>query len=404
MGTKGLSLILTASGAVGALIAPPAAAAPAQGWTGTWTTSMQRPMGATWQGENWSLEGFAGESVRQVVRISKGGTQLRIRLSNRYGTSPLRLAGATVAKAGEGAAIQPSTVSPLRFDRTQSTVVPAGAEAVSDATLLPTSALDRLTVTLYFAAPTGPATFHEAATATTYRTRGDHRFDAKGGAFTAESHSWYYLSGVDVATGPARSAVVAFGDSITDGVSATKNADNRYPDQLAERLVASRKPLAVLNAGIAGNRVLENSDCCGDSALARFRRDVLDLPGVRSVIVTQALNDIGFNPEVTSAQLIDAHRKLIRAAHDRGVRIIGGTVTPMKGSMLDSPRGDQVRSEVNHWIRTSGEYDAVVDFDAVLANPADPAALRSEFDAGDKLHPNDAGLAAMADAIDLRTL
>jgi len=361
-------------------------------------------MGATWQGANWSLDGFAGESVRQVVRISRGGTQLRIRLSNRYGTSPLRLAGATVARAGDGASIQPGTVRPLRFDRSQSTVVPVGSEAVSDATLLATSALDRLAVTLYFAAPTGPATFHEAATATTYRTKGDHRFDATGRAYTAESHSWYYLSGVDIAGGPARSAVVTFGDSITDGVSATKNADNRYPDQLAERLVASREPLAVLNAGIAGNRVLDDSDCCGDSALSRFRRDVLDQPGVRSVVVTQALNDIGFDPEVTSAELIQAHRKLIRAARDRGVRIIGGTVTPMKGSMLDSPRGEQIRGEVNRWIRTGGEYDAVVDFAAVLADPADPAALRAEFDAGDRLHPNDAGLQAMADAIDLSSL
>ncbi|EMD29225.1 SGNH/GDSL hydrolase family protein [Amycolatopsis azurea] len=223
-------------------------------------------------------------------------------------------------------------------------------------------------------------------------------------AYTAESHSWYYLSGVDIAGGPARSAVVTFGDSITDGVSATKNADNRYPDQLAERLVASREPLAVLNAGIAGNRVLDDSDCCGDSALSRFRRDVLDQPGVRSVVVTQALNDIGFDPEVTGAELIQAHRKLIRAARDRGVRIIGGTVTPMKGSMLDSPRGEQTRGEVNRWIRTGGEYDAVVDFAAVLADPADPAALRAEFDAGDRLHPNDAGLQAMADAIDLSSL
>lgn len=404
MRNKGLTVVLAASAVISTLVTPSASAAPADRWTGSWATSVQRPMGATWQGENWSLDGFTGESVRQVVRVSRGGAQLRIRLSNRYGTSPLRLAGATIAKAGTGASIVPGTVRPLRFDRSQSTTVPAGAEAVSDAAVLPTSALDRLTVTLYFAAPTGPATFHEAATTTTYRTSGDHRFDTGGRAFTDESHSWYYLTGVDIAGGPARGAVVAFGDSITDGVSATKNADNRYPDQLAERLVAAGRKLTVLNAGIAGNRVLDDSDCCGDSALARFHRDVLDEPGVRSVIVTQALNDIGFNPDVTSARLIDAHRKLIRAAHDRGIRIIGGTVTPMKGSMLDSPRGEVVRNEVNHWIRTSGEYDAVVDFDAVLADPADPAALRAEFDAGDALHPNDAGLRAMADAIDLSAL
>lgn len=411
MGTKGLAIILTATSVITALIAPSVSASvstsssPASDrWTGTWATAVQHPMGETWQGENWSLDGFADQSVRQVVRISRGGSQLRIRLSNRYGTSPLRLAGATVAKAGPGASVLPGTVRPLRFTGSPSTTVPVGADTVSDAAALPTSSLDRLTVTLYFATPTGPSTFHEAATATTYRAAGDHRFDTDAGAFTDESHSWYYLTGVDIASGSARSAVVAFGDSITDGVSATKNADNRYPDQLAERLVAAGRPLTVLNAGIAGNRVLDDSDCCGDSALARFRHDVLDEPGVRTVIVTQALNDIGFNPDVTSAQLIDAHRTLIQAAHDRGIRIIGGTVTPMKGSMLDSPRGEIIRGEVNHWIRTSGEYDAVVDFDAALADPADPAALRVEFDAGDALHPNDAGLQAMADTIDLATL
>jgi lysophospholipase L1-like esterase len=407
MGTKGLAITLAATGVITALIAPSVSASSptaADRWTGTWATAVQHPMGETWQGENWSLDGFADQSVRQVVRISRGGSQLRIRLSNRYGTSPLRLTGATVAQAGPGASILPATVRPLRFKGSLSTTVPVGADTVSDAAMLRTSPLDRLTVTLYFATPTGPSTFHEAATATTYRAAGDHRFGTDAGAFTDESHSWYYLTGVDIAGGPARSAVVAFGDSITDGVSATKNADNRYPDQLAERLVVSGRPLTVLNAGIAGNRVLDDSDCCGDSALARFRHDVLDEPGVRTVIVTQALNDIGFNPDVTAAQLIDGHRKLIQAAHDRGIRIIGGTVTPMKGSMLDSPRGEIIRGEVNHWIRSSGEYDAVVDFDAALADPADPAALRAEFDAGDALHPNDAGLQAMADAIDLATL
>jgi lysophospholipase L1-like esterase len=397
---------LLATGVIAALLAPAAASASTHTnrWTGTWATAVQRPMGETWQGKNWSLDGFADESLRQVVRISASGSQLRIRLSNRYGTNPLRLTGATVAKAGSGASTVTGTTRNLTFRHQRSIAVPAGQDTVSDAIQLRTTALERLTVTLYFATPTGPATFHEAAAATTYKASGDHRSDSRAGAFTGESHSSYYLTGVDVAGTSTRSAVVAFGDSITDGISSTPNADNRYPDQLAERLVASGRRLSVVNAGLSGNRVLEDSDCCGDSALNRFRHDVLDQPGVRTVVVTQGLNDLGFNPEVTGAQLIAGHRRLIEAAHQHGVRIVGGTITPMKGSMLDSPHGELVRQQVNRWIRTSGEYDAVVDFDAVLADPADPTALRSGYDAGDALHPNDAGLAAMAAAIDLTSL
>jgi lysophospholipase L1-like esterase len=342
--------------------------------------------------------------VRQVVRISTGGSEVRIRLSNRYGTTPLRLAGATIGQAGVGAAVVPGTMRPLTFRGTRSTTVPAGHDLVSDATHLRADTLDRLAITLYFATPTGPSTFHEAAAATTYRATGDHRYDSGGAAFTDQSHSWYYLTGVDVSGGPARSSVLAFGDSITDGVSATKDADNRYPDQLAERLAASGRPVGVLNSGIAGNRVLEDTDCCGEGALSRFGRDLLDHPEARAVIVMEGLNDLGFNPDVTGAQLIEAHRELIEVAHQHGRRIIGGTLTPMKGSILDSPHGETVRDEVNAWIRHNAEYDAVVDFEAVLADPADPDTLRAEYDAGDALHPNDAGFEAMAAAIDFAGL
>ncbi|MFC9691342.1 SGNH/GDSL hydrolase family protein [Kribbella sp. NPDC056951] len=404
-----LTVPLLATGILAALSAPTTAtatdrAARTDRWTGTWASAVQRPMGATWQGANWSLDGFANSSLRQVVRISAGGSQLRVRLSNRYGTGPLQLTGATVAKAGPGASTVPGTTRNLTFRHLAAVAVPAGQDAVSDATALRTTALERLTITLYFATPTGPATFHESAAATTYRASGDHRTDPSAGAFRDESHSSYYLTGVDVAGTSTRSAVVAFGDSITDGVSSTRNANNRYPDQLAERVAASGRRLSVVNAGLSGNRLLADSDCCGVSALHRFRHDVLSQPGVRTVIVSQGLNDLGFNPDVTAAQLIAGHRQLITAAHRYGVRIVGGTITPMKGSMLDSARGELVRQQVNQWIRTSGEYDAVVDFAAVLADPADPTALRSSYDAGDSLHPNDAGLAALAAAIDLSSL
>jgi lysophospholipase L1-like esterase len=360
---------------------------------------------------NWS-DGFDNQSLRQVVRVSRGGATVRIRVSNVHGTNPLRLTGASIGRAGQGASVRPGSLRRLTFGRSPSTVVPAGRETVSDATPLRVAALERLTVTLYFAGPTGPSTFHLFALATSYRSAGDHRFDLGGGAFGETSQSWYYLSGVDVSgQHPRRGAVVAFGDSITDGSFSTPDADNRYPDELAERLVAAGRPIGVLNAGIGGNRVLTDAPGLGEKATARFQRDVLDRPGVRTVIVLEGINDIGMGEAagapVTAQQLIDGHRVLIRAARARGVRIIGATITPTKGVPYPgyyTDRGEAVRDAVNHWIRTSGEYDAVVDFDRALADPADPDRMRPDYDGGDALHPNDAGMRAMAEAVDLHTL
>jgi lysophospholipase L1-like esterase len=390
-----------------------------QGWFGAWTSAQHHPIpGNQWDGPNWSVDGFANQSVRQVVRISAGGSYVRIRLSNRYGTKPLRVAGATIAKTGPGAAIQPGTPRPLTFGHRLSATIRPGAEATSDAALLSVSALESLSLTLYFAEPTGPATFHEGALTTTYRATGDRRFDPGTAAFAGEtSHSWYYLTGVDVSGGPrrAKDTVVAFGDSITDGYGSTPDANNRYPDELAERLVAAGRPVGVVNAGINGNKLLANSPCYGEKGVSRFHRDVLGQPGVRTAIVLEGLNDIGAggfpdfgcgtSPVLTAAQVIEAHRALIRTAHVHGVTIIGATLTPMKGAYgYDTPEKEAVRDAVNQWIRTSGEYDAVVDLDQALADPADPDALLPAYDFGDHLHPNDAGTKAIAAAINLNTL
>ncbi|GAA4979502.1 SGNH/GDSL hydrolase family protein [Actinopolymorpha pittospori] len=404
-------------------------------WTSTWSASLHHPTPSNdWQGSNWSVPGFTDQSVRQVVRVSTGGSQVRIRLSNRYGAAPLRVTGATVAKAATGAAVRPGTVRQLTFDRSRSTTIPVGQETTSDAATIPVGPLDSLAVTLYFAGSTGPATFHELALATTYRAQGDRRFDPSASAFAGEtSHSWYYLTGVDVAgrTGGwagRHGSVVALGDSVTEGYGSTVDANNRYPDQLAERLVRSGRPMGVVNAGIGGNKLLGDSTCFGASAVDRFANDVLAQPDVRTVIVLEGVNDIGTggmpdylgcgaSPTVTAAQLIDAHRGLIRAAHGRGVRIVGATLTPFKGSFYapaeeweaaekagSVPAAERVRDAVNTWIRTSGEYDAVADFDWALADPADPDAMRAAYDGGDQLHPNDAGMDAMANAIDLGRL
>ncbi|GAA3221125.1 SGNH/GDSL hydrolase family protein [Nonomuraea helvata] len=281
-------------------------------------------------------------------------------------------------------------------------VIPPGRERLSDPMPLPVRPLDKLAVTLRFTGPTGPVTFHHFAQATSYRARGDHLADTTGGAFTDTGNSWYYLTGVEV-TGPrATGTVAAFGDSLTDGVGSAVGADNRYPDQLAERLTG--RGLGVVNAGIGGNRLLTDSPEYGTAGLARLRRDVLERPGVRTVIIMDGINDLAEwnGPHQADARrIIDGHKELIRAAHARGIKAIGATLTPIKGSALAySPAAEAVRDRVNHWIRTSGAYDHVADFDAVVRQPADSDSLRPEYDSGDGIHLNDAGYDAIAQAVD----
>ncbi|MEU8082262.1 SGNH/GDSL hydrolase family protein [Micromonospora sp. NPDC049101] len=381
-------------------------------WSAAWSAAHHHPVpGSDWFGTNWSMTGFADESVRQVVRVSAAGSQIRIRVSNRYGSQPLRLTGATVGRPDTGAAVRPGTLLPVTFDRRRSATVPAGTEATSDPVFLPVRALDAVTVTLYFAGATGPATYHQDGLTSTYRATGDHRFDHRAAAFSGEtSQSWYHLTGVDVTGSPrTRGTVVTFGDSHTDGYGSTPGADNRYPDQLAERLVAAGRPLAVANAGIGGNKLLADSTCFGERGVSRFRHDVLAQPGVRSAVVLVGINDIvgggypdfgcGASPVVTAAALIDGHRALIRAARVHRVTVVGATMPPMKGSAGYTGEREEVRDEVNRWIRTSGEYDAVVDLDRILADPSDRDALRPAYAHVDFLHLNDAGATVAAAAV-----
>lgn len=411
---------LRAAGAVvlAVLLATPMTAAPATAhpghpgrqWTATWATANIAAAPDPFGGVNWA-DGFENQSLRQVVRISRGGSEVRVRLSNVYGTGPLRLTGATIGRAADGASIVPGSLRPVLFAGKRSTVVPAGRQVASDAVRLRVAPLERLTVTFYFAKRTGPATFHPFALATSYRAAGNRLRDGSAGSYTETSQSWYYLSGIDV-SGRHGGAVVAFGDSITDGSFSTPDANNRYPDELAERLVAAHCDKGVVNAGIGGNRVLTDSPGFGDRAIARFGRDALGQPGVRTVIVLEGINDIGLGvgPEskaVTAEELIAGHRKLIRAAHARGVTMVGATILPFAGVTYPgyyTEDGEKVRDAVNQWIRTSGEYDEVADFDRALADPADPDRLNPAYDGGDGLHPNDAGMRVMAETIDLDEL
>ncbi|WP_406234684.1 SGNH/GDSL hydrolase family protein [Nocardia sp. NBC_01009] len=402
---------IAVAGAVG--IAHSDGPAETSDWRAAWAVPMQLPS----EGfePNWSTGGFADQTVRQVVRVTGGGTEARITLSNRYGADKLQINAATIARTSQAAAVAPETIRPLRFGGAESVTIAPGDAVTSDAAELALAPFESATVTLYLPARTGPATFHAQGYATSYRAGGDHAGDTGGAAFTETTHSWYYLSDLQVTGGRKPvGTVVAFGDSITDGYGAGNDTNHRYPDLLADRLAEAGAPRVVLNSGIGGNLVRNDSPWFGDSALKRFERDVIAKPGVSSVVILAGLNDVGFseidsptykpNPVVSVDELIKGYRELIAKAHQAGISAIGATLLPMQGAEYYTDTSAAKIRLLNEWIRTSGEYDAVVDFNAALADPADPERLAPAFDSGDHKHPNAAGYVAMAAAIDLKTL
>ncbi|MFD6286944.1 SGNH/GDSL hydrolase family protein [Streptomyces sp. NPDC060205] len=374
-------------------------------FTTAWTASPQSP--STGFTPNWSQEGFWRQSLRQVVRLSAGGDRVRIRLSNAYGTSPLRIAGATLARtatgAGAGAAVRAEPVR-LTFGGAASVEIPARGKIIGDAAGLAVAAGESVTVTLHLDAVTGPATFHAQAFATSYRGAGDLLADTGGAGFDETTESWYFLTAVDVSA--ARTDGVAlFGDSITDGFGSTPGANRRWSDALAAR---TGRP--VLNAGIGGNLLLNDSAWYGEKGVHRLERDVLSLAGVDTLVVLLGLNDIGFSegaaeptywpaPRVEVDELIAGHRELIRQVRGRGVRVVGATLLPFGGSDHWGERAAKVSHEFNEWVRCSGEYDGVVDLHRALADPVASERLRGVYDFGDHLHPNDLGYEVMAEAV-----
>jgi lysophospholipase L1-like esterase len=390
---------------------PAAARSGANGWITSWGASPQLGGPGTLAGR-----GFHDQTIRQVIFASAGGDPVRLELTNVYGTTPLHVGRLTVAEADPGdpgAAVALGPIHPVTFGGAMSVVIPAGAQVLSDPVDMQVLALQELAVSIYLPDRTGRATIHtEAQQVNWVSTAGDHTADADAGAFMIPAPSWYYLSGLDVRSPGAAGTIVAFGDSITDGVQSTVGGNDRWPNDLARRLDTLTGPLfAVADEGIGGNRVLDPSRCCGPSGLTRFARDALGQPGVRAVIVLEGINDIGLSmgrlradPGLTPARIIAGYRDLIAQAHARGVRIFGATLLPYQGAGYYSPAGEAIREAVNAWIRTSGAFDGVVDFDKVMRDPADPLRLNPAYDSGDHLHPNDAGYQAMADAINLNML
>ncbi|MGW3957776.1 SGNH/GDSL hydrolase family protein, partial [Streptomyces sp. NPDC004752] len=346
-----------------------------------------------------------GAAIRNVVHLSVGGELLRIRLSNRLGTAPLTLGAVTVALRGAaGPDAVPGTMRTATFGGAPTAAVPPGGDLVSDPVPLTAPTAADLLVTIHTPADSGPATYHRTALRTSYvAPRGTGRAaDEDGSAYTATTSHWYYVTDVDVlGPGGGSGSVVAFGDSLTDGTGSTHDADHRWPDRLAERLRAPR--LGVLNAGIAGNRLLR--DGTGPSALSRLDTDALSRSGARTLIVFEGINDINGTPQANDVRdFTAAYRAIVSRAHAHGIRVVGATLTPYGGHGAFTAAREDVRQRINVFIRTGGAFDAVVDFDAAVRDPAQPQRIRPAYDPGDHLHFNDAGMRALADAIDLGTL
>lgn len=350
--------------------------------------------------------GLTNQTVRNVVFLSTGGAQVRVRLSNAFGTQAVQVAHATVAADETGASAVPGSVRTLTFGGSQAVTLVAGGDALSDPVDLPVAALSDVLVSVYLPGPTGPLTNHPFTAQGNYLGSGDLTTSESGSGY-GDTPCWMVVSGVDVLAVPrVAGSVVALGDSITDTANTTGNANLRWPDDLSRRLNARPgRTLSVVNAGLGGNRLLAPRDgqpYYGVPALARLDRDVFTQAGVRSVILLEGVNDIGFG--ATASEIISADQQIAAQAHARGLRIFGATITPFGGSIVDSPAGEQTRIDVNNWIMTSHAFDGVIDFGAAVADPANPNALLPAYDSGDHLHPNDAGCQAMANAVNLSML
>lgn len=378
------------------------AATPAP-WVGTWAT-------APYGNDPWhTTPTLVDSTLRQIVHTSIAGRELRIRFTNEFGTEALHIGAATVALSAGGDRIDAGSLHTLTFGGQASIAIPPGALAVSDPVPMPTPAFANLAISLYLPLQQiSNVSFHGNAAQDNFLETGNE-VSAAALRGSQKISSWYFIRGVDVEpVTPRAAAVIAFGDSITDGAWVTENSNHRWPDFLAVRLHnnPSTADLSVLNEGIGGNRVLR--DFIGPSALARFDRDVLAQPGAKYVIVLEGINDIGrlSNPNdvedaVTAQDLEQGLAQLIARAHEHGLKIFGATLTPYQGAGYYSEKGEQVREAVNDWIRTSGAFDGVIDFDKATRNPAQPQRYLPAVDSGDHLHPKDAGYAAMADSIDL---
>jgi lysophospholipase L1-like esterase len=370
-------------------------------WVGTWTAPVQLT-------ESRNLPpapGLTGNTLRQVFRVSLGGRRLRLRLSNRFGNAPVVLTRARIARSAGQSAIDPATDRPLTFGGRSEVNIAPGSEVTSDPFELEVPPLGALAVSMHFAASPSDLTGHPGARTTSFLQVGDATTERElPDAVRVER--WYILTGIEVVATPNSAALITLGNSITDGRGSGTDRNNRWPDNLARRLQEDErtKHIAVLNAGIGGNAVVRGG--LGPTALERLDRDVLDQRGARWLIVLHGVNDIGDASDSVAAsaiadELIAAYREIIARARRRSIRAYGATILPFGGSFYYDAGREAARRRVNAWIRASGAFDAVIDFDASMRDPSDPHRLRRDVDGGDHLHPNELGYQVMANAIDL---
>jgi lysophospholipase L1-like esterase len=390
-------------------------------WVATWATAQTlvrqaparppatpaaAPAGPATTPQAIGAQGLRNQTVRMIVRTSIAGQRLRVRLSNAFGGTPVVLGTAHLGIRGKESAIVADSDRALTFNGKPGCTIGPGVVLFSDPVDLNVPAVTELAVSLYFPGETGPPTVHSTALHNTYISK---EGDATAKAEIADAvitQSYYWLAGIDVMAAAKAAVVVTFGDSITDGARSSNETNHSWPALLAARLAANKKTarIGVANVGIGGNRVLR--DGTGASALARFDRDVLGQPGVKWVTLMEGINDIGHMATapaeaVTAEELIGAYKEFIEQAHTHGIQVIGCTLTPYEGAGYSREDGEAIRAAVNAWIRTSGGFDAVVDFEAATRDAANPKRFRADFDPGDHLHPNDAGYQAMANAFDL---
>ena len=377
-------------------------------WVATWTASPQPPEPPF---INPNPASFSNQTIRQIVHVSLGGSTVRLRLSNEFGRTPLRVGELRVAHHLAGASTVPGSDRPVTVGGQSSFTIPAGAPVLSDPVDIRVPALSNLVVSLYLPDTVTTSTFHSLGVQTTYVTTPGNYTAAMSPPVAATPTSGFFLSGLSVKAGKRSAAIVTLGDSITDGFASTVDANRRWPNVLAARLQARPQydHLAVANQGISGNRTLH--DLIGPNALARFDRDVGATAGAKWVILLEGINNIGIPgafglpaEQVSASDIINGHRQLIARAKERGLKIYGATLTPFEGTVFPgyfTAAGEAKRQAVNAWIRGSGEFDAVIDFDRVIRDPASPGRMLPAYDSGDHLHPNDAGYQAMANAIDL---
>lgn len=378
-------------------------------WVGTWASA---PFAAR-KVDRFGMAGTDGTTVRQTVRVSIGGSEARVILTNEFGTDDLKIDAAQIAVPAPAGGIVAGSSQALTFNGKTSVTIPAGSNMVSDPANFKIAPLGDVTVSLFLPDQAlSVPTYHGSAEATVYMVAGDHAADAALPTEQKTVTSWYFLQGIDVKAPADAAAVVTLGDSITDGAASTRDGNDRWPNFLANRLQANAatKNVAVLDMGIGGNRVLH--DGTGPSALARFDRDVLAQRGVKYLILLEAINDIGhaYAPKdprdvVTADDLIAGYMQIIERAHAHGIKVYGATLTPYVGAGYQSDKGEEVRQAVNDWVRHSGKFDAVIDFEKTTRDPANPGQFLPGYNGdgtkADHLHPNDTGYKAMGDSIDL---